>query len=193
RHAARALDRLGVRCVLSRTVHDMSANVVVLDDGQTIDTDITVWAGGVRPNRSVARLGLPTMSTGHIAVTPRLAVETLEGVYAIGDVARVVEGGTTWPTMERAIEAIWQGSLLARRLAGQWADDDGPTHRLRRDFFYGLSLGPRHSVVVYGKAWVGSRLFVSFRRWLERAYYVRFALVARWLGRSAVSDGSPIS
>jgi NADH dehydrogenase len=135
----------------------------------------------VRPNPVVKDLGLPLTSDGHVVVTPRLAVPGVDGVYAIGDVARVVEGRSPWPTMERAIEAIWQGALLARRLAGRWEDRDGPAHHLRRTFFYGLSLGTGHSLVVYRTLWLDARLFVHFRRWLKWAYYARFTLLARFL------------
>ena len=177
--AAKVLGRLGVRCVLGRSVDDVVDDAVVLDAGERIDTDVAVWAGGVRPNELVRRLGLPLTPAGHIAVTPRLVVPNVAGVYAIGDAARVVEDGVVWPTMERAIEAIWQGALLGRRLAARWDETRGPRHRLRRDFFYGLSLGPRHSLVLYGRWWVDSRIFVYFRRWLKWAYYARFRLLAR--------------
>jgi NADH:ubiquinone reductase (H+-translocating) len=180
-HAARVLGQLGVCSVLGCRVSDVTADAVVLDGGECIASDVVVWAGGVRPTALVKHLGLPLTSTGHVVVSPRLAVPDAANVYAIGDAVRIVEGGTVWPTMERAIEAIWQGALVARRLAAQRADDEGPTHRLRRDFFYGLSLGPRHSLVVYRALWIDSRLFVYFRRWLEWAYYTRFTLLARWL------------
>jgi NADH:quinone reductase (non-electrogenic) len=180
--AATVLGELGIRCMLRSSVGDVAADAVVLDGGERIETDVTVWAGGVRPNELVRRLGLPLTPAGQVAVTARLAVPNVPGVYAIGDAARVVEGGAPWPTMERAIEAIWQGALLARRLAARWPDDRGPRHRLRRDFFYGLSLGPDHSLVLYGRWWVDSRIFVHFRRWLKWAYYARFRLLAVVVG-----------
>ncbi len=180
-HASRVLDELGVRCILQRSVRDVAGDSVGLDDGERVPSDVVVWAGGVRPNGLVRDLGLPLTDSGHIIVTARLAVPDADGVYAIGDAVRVVEGGSTWPTMERAIEAIWQGALLARRIAARRGDGEGPTHRLRRDFFYGLSLGPRHSLVLYRGFWLDARVFVYFRRWLKWAYYTRFTLLARWL------------
>jgi hypothetical protein len=80
--------------------------------------------------------------------------------------------------MERAIEAIWQGALLGRRMAAGREDGEGPAHRLRRHFFFGLSLGPRHSLVLYRGLWVDARVFVHFRRWLKWAYYARFTMLA---------------
>ncbi len=166
-------------------VSDVTADSVVLDDGEHVPSDVVVWAGGVRPNPVVKAFGLPLTSDGRIAITRRLAVHDVDGVYAIGDAAQVVVDGSAWPTMQRAIEAIWQGALLARRMARPWGDDEGPEHQLRREFFYGLSLGPRHSLVLYRALWADSRIFVYFRRWLKWAYYERFTLLARWLARTS--------
>jgi NADH dehydrogenase len=184
-HASRVLGGIGVRCILQRSVTDVDDESVVLDDGERVASDVVVWAGGVRPNRLVHRLGLPLTASGHVAVTPRLAVPDAAGVYAIGDAVRIVEGGSPWPTMERAIEAIWQGALLGRRMAARQGDGVGSAHRLRRHFFYGLSLGPRHSLVLYRALWIDARLFVHFRRWLKWAYYARFTLLARWSANRA--------
>jgi NADH dehydrogenase len=189
--ASRVLRELGVPCILGRPVSEIASDAVVLDGGERIPTDIPIWGGGVRPNAVVKDLGLPLTPDGHVVVTSRLAVPGVDGVYAIGDVARVHEDGSQWPTMERAIEAIWQGATLARRLAGSWGDDDGPTHRLRREFFYGLSLGTGHSLLVYRAFWLDARLFVHFRRWLKWAYYARFTLLARW-GAARTRRSAPV-
>ena len=170
--------QLGAELLLFVIVSSPNLGLDFLDE--RIPTDIPIWGGGVRPNAVVRDLGLPLTPDGHVVVTSRLAVPGVDGIYAIGDIARVVEDGSPWPTMERAIEAIWQGATLARRLAGSWGDSDGPTHRLRRDFFYGLSLGTGHSLVVYRAFWLDARLFVHFRRWLKWAYYARFTLLAKW-------------
>jgi NADH:ubiquinone reductase (H+-translocating) len=191
RRATRVLGELGVRLHLRRSIASVAGDGVVLDDGARVPADVVLWAGGVRPApvvATLARTGLELTESGHLAVTPRLLVRgvgaraSVGAAYAIGDAVRVVAGGDPWPTMERAIEAIWQGALLGRRLAAGHAPDAGPSHRLRRTFFYGLSLGPRHSLVVYERFAFDSRLNVWFRRWLKWAYYARFRLLARALG-----------
>jgi NADH:ubiquinone reductase (H+-translocating) len=182
-HATRVLDRLGVRTILGRGVVSLDAGRLRLDDGTTVRADAVVWAGGLRPAPALGDFGLPLTETGHLAVTSRLAVAGFEGVYGMGDAVRIVQDGSVWPTMERAIEAIWQGALLARRLAGEWKDSDGPAHRLRRDFPYGISLGAGNSMVVYGSRWGDAPVLASFRRWLKWAYYVRYRALAALPGR----------
>jgi NADH dehydrogenase len=182
RSAARSLRTLGVEILVSSRVKAVTTEQVVLQNGTGIPFDVVVWAAGVRPNAAAATLGLPLTATGHIAVTPRLAVPDHDGVYAIGDCARIIGArGRPWPTMERAIEAIWQGAYLARRFASGWAPEEGPTHRLRRDFFYGISLGRKRGAVVYGSFITTGRVQLWFRRFLRWGYYTRFRLLARRL------------
>lgn len=188
RRVAHHLSELHIEVLTGRRALRLTADHILLEGGTAIPFDVVVWAGGVRPAPVAAALGLPCTARGHVVVSPRLAVPGHEGVYAIGDCARIVEGEREWPTMERAIEAIWQGAYLARRAAAGWPPDAGPPHRLRRDFFYGLSLGPRRSAIVYRGTIAEGRTLVWFRRWLEWAYYARFGWLARSLGRARRSS-----
>jgi len=181
RSAARALGALGVEILLSSRVTAVNTQQVVLQGGIGIPFDVVVWATGVRPSPVVATLDLPLTNDGHIAVTPRLAVRGHDGIYAMGDCARIVDDrGRILPTMERAIEAIWQGAYLARRFTAGWPPADGPPHRVRRDFFYGISLGRKRGAIIY-KGFVSSGpLQLWFRRFLRWGYYARFRWAARW-------------
>jgi NADH dehydrogenase len=181
RGAARSLRALGVEILVASRVTAVNAAQVVLQGGIGIPFDVVLWTAGVRPNPVTTSLGLPLTTDGHIVVTPRLAVPGHDGIYAIGDCARIIgEDGLPWPTMERAIEAIWQGAYLARRLAHGWSPSDGPPHRLRREFFYGISLGARHAALVYKSFISIGRPQLWFRRFLRWAYYTRFQLLGRW-------------
>ena len=184
RDAARALRSLGVEILISSRVTAVSADQVVLQGGIGIPFDVVIWAAGVRPNPTTATLGLPLTADGHITVTPRLAVPGHDGVYAIGDCAQIMgENGRPWPTMERAIEAIWQGAYLARRFSSGWSPAEGPVHRLRRDFFYGISLGRKRGAIVYKSFSSTGRVQLWFRWFLQWGYYARFHLLARWKRR----------
>ena len=174
-HAAGALAALGVEIELGRSITNFADGVARRADGSELPADFLLWAGGVRPNPVLAQLGIPLSDDGRALVTPRLAVHDTPGVYAIGDAALITEHGITWPTMLRAIEAIWRGTTLARRFAQGLADDTGPKHRLRPDFWYGLSLGSARSAIYRGASIVEHRRLVAGRRWLQRQYYRRFA------------------
>jgi NADH dehydrogenase len=191
RHAARRLDQLGVHTLVGRETTTVRAGAVRVRGGDMgdgeVECDIVVWAAGVRPSAVASSLGLPLTAAGRVVVTPRLDVPGFPGVFAAGDAASIVEDGHTWPTAVRAIEAIWQGAYLARRLQSDASIEVAPRYRFHRTFFFGLSLGPSHSLIVYRRWWLGARFFVGFRRWLQWAYYARFHLLAGWRMASEAS------
>lgn len=184
RHAARRLERLGVSLALDRQATAFRADGITLDGSTELPCDLVVWAGGVRPAPVVRALGLPLTADGHLVVTPRLTVPGHPAIVAAGDAVRIMEpeAGCEWPTAVRAIEAIWQGAYLARALGHQRSADDGPPYRFRRTFFYGVSLGPGRSMIVYDRWWLDTPAFVLFRRWLEWAYYARLRILAHTVG-----------
>lgn len=146
------------------------------------------WAGGIRPAPVLEHLGLPRTAAGWLAVGPTLqcfatAVPSQPDVLACGDAVRVVGGEGEWPTMQRAIECLWQAKVVAKNLATLAAQQPGYPqgvppllpHVLRPRFPYGVSLGAQ-SLVVYAGARVNvPRVSVWFRRWLMRQYFARYA------------------
>lgn len=146
------------------------------------------WAGGVRPAPVLEHLGLPRTAAGWLAVGPTLqcfptAVPSQPDVLACGDAVRVVGGTGEWPTMQRAIECLWQAKVVARNLvtlAGQAAEYPQGVpplqpHVLRPWFPYGVSLGGRSLVVVDRLRLEAPGVTVWFRRWLMRQYFARYA------------------
>jgi NADH:ubiquinone reductase (H+-translocating) len=146
------------------------------------------WAGGIRPAPALELLGLPRTPEGWLAVGPTLqcfptAVPSQPDVFACGDAVRVIGGQGQWPTMQRAIECLWQAKVVAKNLvtlaehAPEYPQGVPPLlpHVLRETFPYGVSLGGR-SLVVYGGARVDvPGVNVWFRRWLMRQYFARYA------------------
>lgn len=151
---------------------------------------MSLWSAGVRPAPLLQGLGLPTTEDGWIRVSPTLQcfpvdAAPLAEIFACGDAVRVVGGTGTWPTMQRAIECLWQAKIVARNVLTLLRQPPEyphgvPSlrpHRLRPDFFYGISLG-RDSLVVYGRYALNVRgINHAFRRWLMRQYFARYAPV----------------
>lgn len=187
RHAVKVLRRQGVVVELgTRLVKAGDDGVVVEGQGgeRTLPCGTAVWAGGVRPAPVVGRLGLPTDDRGWIRVGPTLqcfptAPDGRTGIFACGDIVRVHGGTGPWPTMQRAIECLWQAKVAARNVAAmRGAEQDGypalRPHVLRRDFPHGVSLG-RTSWAVYGPLHVSvPGLNHWFRRWLMARYFARY-------------------
>lgn len=191
RKARRALEDQGVQ------LH-ASARLRSVDDGQarlehegamiSVPAALTLWAGGIRPAAVLERLGLPRTEQGWLAVGPTLQCfadpeMTKPDIFACGDAVRVRGGEGEWPTMQRAIECIWQAKVVVRNLRmlheqpADYRDGVPPLqpHVLRREFFYGLSLGARSLVVYRGFGLDLPGVNHAFRRWLMRQYFARYA------------------
>ncbi|WP_254524862.1 NAD(P)/FAD-dependent oxidoreductase [Natrinema caseinilyticum] len=85
RLAERHLRRRSVDVRSGARVNDVTENRVVLDGGRAERSDLTIWAGGVRPNPVIQRFGLPVTDRG-LRVDPFLRCDGADDVYAAGDV-----------------------------------------------------------------------------------------------------------
>jgi len=181
RMAARQLARQGVTLRLNTRVLEVRTALMYLHtaDGEPdeLTHDGAFWAGGIRATPVLARLGLPTTLRGYLAVTPTLQCGPHPQIFACGDAARVVDESGEWPTMQRAIECIWEAGVVAHNiLTLASADPARPLRRLklRRDFPHGVSIGAA-SMIVYGRLAVELGFFgVWFRRFLMRMYFRRY-------------------
>ncbi|MGB1274894.1 MAG: NAD(P)/FAD-dependent oxidoreductase [Nannocystaceae bacterium] len=152
-----------------------------------IDCGMAFWTGGLRPAAALANLNLPRTDDGWLQVGPTLqsfteAVPTKPGVFACGDAVRVVGGDGRWPTMQRAIECLWQGGVVAGNILELAGEPAGyphgipplRPHKLRTDFFHGVSVGSR-SLITYGPVALQLGPFaVWFRRFLMRQFFARY-------------------
>ena len=103
------------------TVADYDGARVSLKSGEVIPARTLIWAAGVQAVSLTARLGLPTVRQGRVAVTPTLAVPEHPDIYVIGDAAYLEVDGAPLPMMAPvAIQmARTAAANIRRRLAGQ--------------------------------------------------------------------------
>lgn len=188
--SAAALIEQGVDVRLSSRVVEVSDDAVEIETAgkrERIECAVAMWTGGIAPAPMVAALDVERTAEGWIAVGPTLQCFPVDGpfeVFACGDAVRIVGGDGVWPTMQRAIECIWQAKIVARNalvlLGGDGEVDRSRLrpHVLRKQFAYGVSLGAR-SLVVWGWFCVGVPWVNQwFRRWLMRQYFARYPALA---------------
>lgn len=192
RKAAGHLARQGVELRLRTRLAELSEGTAKMRtaDGEpeSMPCALAFWAGGVRPVAALAELGLPVTPHGWLQVGPTLqcfpgSEDPNPDIFAIGDAARVVGATGEWPTMQRAIECLWQAKLCARNLLTLAAEPPGypqgipplRPHTLRTDFPHGVSLGGA-SLMVYGRLVLDWSAFNTwFRRFLMRQYFRRYS------------------
>jgi NADH dehydrogenase len=178
RSALAALRAQGVEVHLQTRlleVAESTARIRSHEGERTLDCALGFWAGGLQPPPVLEQLGLPRDRSGWLIVDPELRCG--EGLFAGGDMIRVYDPPDAlapWPTMQRAIEAIFAASTIAANLVALVRGAKLRRHRLWRDFPHGVSIGAR-SLVVYGPIVIArTRISIWFRRFLMHQYMRRY-------------------
>jgi NADH dehydrogenase len=118
-YAAELLRRRGVEIRVNTRLDALEPHAAILSDGERILTSTVVWTTGVRANPALERLDLPLDALGRVRVTPTLAVEERERVWALGDGAAVPNLATPGqPDPPTSQHALRQARRLAKNLAG---------------------------------------------------------------------------
>jgi NADH dehydrogenase len=119
-YAAELLRRRGVEIRVDTRLDAIEPHAAILSDGDRILTSTVVWTTGVRANPALERLALPLDERGRVRVTPTLAAEGHERIWALGDGAAVPNEATPGrfdpPTSQHALR---QARRLAKNLAGE--------------------------------------------------------------------------
>lgn len=165
-YAVRELRGRGIDVKMETTLDEVTRTSARISTGETLPTRTVVWTAGVAPHPSLRNLDVPLDERGKVRVDRRLAVEGMEGVWALGDAAAVPDQvkGVAPPTAQHAVR---QAPVVAANVAA--AIGIGRP----RDFTYEgsaafVNLG-RYKAV--GK--VGDRTFRGFKAWwMARSYHM---------------------
>jgi NADH:ubiquinone reductase (H+-translocating) len=117
-YAARELAQRGVEIYVGTTLASVSDREAVLGDGTRIPTRTLVWTAGVRPNPLLRELELPLDDRGRVEVDEFLRVRGRDGVWALGDCARVPNTRSAEPDPPTCQHALRQARRLAKNIAG---------------------------------------------------------------------------
>ncbi|HEY8303291.1 MAG TPA: FAD-dependent oxidoreductase, partial [Solirubrobacteraceae bacterium] len=114
RYATSALAEQGIELLLGERLVAASPHGAVLSDGRRVATRTLISTVPSSPNPIVERLGLPTIK-GRLECEATLAVKGNEGVWAVGDCARIPlpRGDSCPPTAQHAIR---QAKLVAANI-----------------------------------------------------------------------------
>jgi NADH dehydrogenase len=164
-YTRRQLVKRGVDIRLNTEIRTVTPDSVLLADGTTLRSDLTVWTAGVAAHKLVADWGLPQGKNGRLLVQPDLRVEGTDRIFAAGDMALDRET----PSPQLAQPAIQEGkhaaAQIARLLRGQPTEpfkyhDKGTMATIgRRSAVVELPRGPRVTGTLAWLAWLGLHLF----------------------------------
>jgi NADH dehydrogenase len=159
------LRRRGVDVRLNSKIREITEDRVILEDGDELPSDVTVWAAGVSAPARLSRWGLPQGQGGRIEVRPDLRVVGQDRIFATGDIA-LIEDQPLPQVAQPAIQTgRHAGRQIARLIAGRPAQpfryhDKGIMATIgRRSAVVELPHGVRIHGTLAWLAWLGLHLF----------------------------------
>src|SRR6266550_260990 len=162
-NATAQLKRLGVQVRTSTRVKDIRCGEVELESGETIRAENILWAAGVSATPLTKKLGVELDRAGRVKVNPDLSLPGHPEVFAIGDMALVLdEEGRPVPGVSPA--AMQMARHIARIILDEL--DLGPQQAPRPPFKYwdkGTMATIGRSAAV---AKIGSLEFNGFPAWM---------------------------
>jgi NADH:ubiquinone reductase (H+-translocating) len=118
-----ALTKRGVEVVTGESVESVAPTRVTLKSGAELQAHTLVWGAGLQGNRMVQSLGLDLQRGNRIGVGPDLTAPGRPEVYAVGDVAAIVDAKTDQVLPQLGSVALQSGEAagenIARRIAGK--------------------------------------------------------------------------
>ena len=115
-YARRQLVKRGVDLHLNATIKEITADRLILADGQELPSNLTAWAAGVAGPPIAGKWGLPQGKGGRLLAGRDLRVEGQERIFAIGDIALVY--GYPVPQLAQLALQIGMHAAVADTAAG---------------------------------------------------------------------------
>jgi NADH dehydrogenase len=164
-NALKELRHRGVDVHLDSKIREITEDRVILETGEELPSDVTVWAAGVSAPAGLSHWGLPQGQGGRIEVEPDLRITGQDRIFATGDIALIEDQ----PLPQVAQPAIQTGRHAGKQIAR--LIDGQPTQPFHyRDKGIMATIGRRsavvelpHGVRIHGTlawlAWLGLHLF----------------------------------
>ena len=106
------LRRRGVDVKLNTRIDEVTSDRVLLGSGESLPSELTVWAAGVAAPPAASGWGLPQGKNGRLIVGPDLRVQGHDRIFAVGDIA--INPDNLVP--QTAQPAIQMGKHAARQI-----------------------------------------------------------------------------
>lgn len=161
------LEKLGVTVHVDTAIKEARADRLVTQEGEEIETDLNVWAAGVKAPDFLAELGLATNKKNQIKVQKTLQSVDDPAIFALGDCASCPLGDDSF-VPPRAQAAHQQSRHLAKNLEALLAGKSlSPFHYRDRGSL--VSLASYDAVGNLMRSSASKGLFLE--GWLARKFY----------------------
>ncbi|MYA07138.1 MAG: selenide, water dikinase SelD [Holophagales bacterium] len=161
----------GLRTLVDTTVAGVEEHGVRLEDGRTLDSDLTFWVTGAAALPIFRGSDLPLCDRGFARTRSTLQVEGHDHIFAVGDCATLIDQ----PNRPRAgVYAVRMGPYLIENLERQKTGQRLRHYRPQGDFLALLNLGDgRAAGAKWGAAFEG-RWVMRLKDRIDRRFMERF-------------------
>lgn len=189
-YAQRKLETLGVTVRVNCAVKQISRDSVAAGD-DTIPTGLAIWAAGVKASSVGKLLGVETDKTGRVKVNRDLSVPGLSNVYALGDVAQVLDtAGKPLPGLAQV--AKQQGHYLGRALVKKIRDGAAAPDFEFHNRGNAAIIGRQSAIIDFGwshlKGVLAWLLWALIHIYLLAGFQHRLLVALQWFWRYATYD-----
>ena len=115
RSARLHLENLEIEVINNARAQEITADRVILDDGQEIEAENVIWTAGNRASAKLEDLDLPLQGEKGVETDEYMRVPGKENVWAIGDCAANVDKDGE-PVPPNAQAAVQEGKTLAKNI-----------------------------------------------------------------------------
>ena len=162
--------RDGIKVILHTEATEVRAHSLALQDGTTVPFDLCLWATGAAPPPWLRLSGLPLDAKGFVRTSSTLQVVGFENVFAVGDVASIVDQERP----KSGVFAVRQGAPLFRNLR-QVATGHAPTPlRLQATSLSLLGIDEGRALATKGACVVAGRTAWWLKVSIDRKFMARF-------------------
>lgn len=192
--ARRRLENLGVKVLRDTCIKRVEGERVVLapgplNSGESAEVllcdfrpesenifaaDMIVWAGGIRANSLLEKVGLPVDKKGRVRVADTLEVQGWErqNIYALGDCALLLNPQTNLPVPALAQAAIACAKVAAKNIIYDLEGFKSRVHYTFRSFPTITPLGGKNALATYGERHIWGLLGWMLRRAADLRYFL---------------------
>jgi len=122
-YTERVLEKFGVEVLTGEVVASVAPTRVTLKSGRVLKAHTLVWGAGMQANPTVEQLGVELARGKRVHVDPDLRIPGRPEVFAVGDIAWIVEGKGDQALPQLGSVALqsgeWAGENIARLVDGK--------------------------------------------------------------------------
>jgi selenide,water dikinase len=166
-----ALLHYGVRLIAANATQ-LEPDTVVLEDGSTLPSDVTMLITGPVADAWPGVAGLATDERGFITVNKHLQSVSHPFVFAAGDAASFQHA----PRARSGVYAVRAGPPLANNLLASLEGSALDSYHPQRRALYLISTGAQHAVASWGPLALGAGWLWRWKDRIDRAYIGQFRM-----------------